>query len=84
MGLTKQQITCRGIFRQLVYINSQSALEEMSEYSFLSQEKERYTRNEQQRVLGIRILKPDGTINEVDPEEFLETDESRQARSRKR
>lgn len=82
VGLTKQQITCRGIFRQLVYINSQSALEEMSEYSFLSQEKERYTRNEQQRVLGIRILKPDGTINEVDPEEFLETDESRQARSR--
>lgn len=81
-GLTKQQITCRGIFRQLVYINSQSALEEMSEYSFLSQEKKRYTRNEQQRVLGIRIFKPDGTIKEVDPEEFLETDESRQARSR--
>ena len=25
IGLTKQQITCRGIFRQLVYINSQSA-----------------------------------------------------------
>lgn len=82
VGLTKQQITCRGIFRQLVYINSQSALEEMSEYSFLSQEKERYTRNEQQRVLGIRIFKPDGTIKEVDPEEFLETDESRRARSR--
>ncbi len=29
MGLTKQQITCRSIYRQMVYINSQSALEEM-------------------------------------------------------
>lgn len=55
MGLTKQQITCRSIYRQMVYINSQSALEEMSQFSFLSQEKERYTRNEQQRILGVRI-----------------------------
>lgn len=39
MGLTKQQITCRSIYRQMVYINSQSALEEMSQFSFLSQEK---------------------------------------------
>ena len=38
MGLTKQQITCRSIYRQMVYINSQSALEEMSQFSFLSQE----------------------------------------------
>ena len=60
MGLTKQQITCRSIYRQMVYINSQSALEEMSQFSFLSQEKERYTRNEQQRILGVRIIKPDG------------------------
>lgn len=66
MGLTKQQITCRSIYRQMVYINSQSALEEMSQFSFLSQEKERYTRNEQQRILGVRIIKPDGTIQETD------------------
>ncbi len=39
MGLTKQQITCRSIYRQMVYINSQSALEEMSQFSFLSQER---------------------------------------------
>ena len=68
MGLTKQQITCRSIYRQMVYINSQSALEEMSQFSFLSQEKERYTRNEQQRILGVRIIKPDGTIQETAPQ----------------
>ncbi|MCO7111982.1 DUF3857 domain-containing protein [Bacteroides uniformis] len=67
MGLTKQQITCRSIYRQMVYINSQSALEEMSQFSFLSQEKERYTRNEQQRILGVRIIKPDGTIRRNSP-----------------
>ncbi|MFR5959207.1 MAG: hypothetical protein ACLUHA_07310 [Bacteroides stercoris] len=82
MGLTKQQITCRSIYRQMVYINSQSALEEMSQFSFLSQEKERYTRNEQQRILGVRIIKPDGTIQETDPQEYMETDEGGHPRSR--
>ena len=81
MGLTKQQITCRSIYRQMVYINSQSALEEMSQFSFLSQEKERYTRNEQQRILGVRIIKPDGTIQETAPQEYMETDEGGHPRS---
>lgn len=66
----------------MVYINSQSALEEMSQFSFLSQEKERYTRNEQQRILGVRIIKPDGTIQETDPQEYMETDEGGHPRSR--
>ena len=43
----------------------------MSQFSFLSQEKERYTRNEQQRILGVRIIKPDGTIQETDPQEYM-------------
>ena len=81
MGLTKQQITCRSIYRQMVYINSQRALEEMSQFSFLSQEKERYTRNEQQRILGVRIIKPDGTIQETAPQEYMETDEGSHPRS---
>ena len=65
----------------MVYINSQSALEEMSQFSFLSQEKERYTRNEQQRILGVRIIKPDGTIQETAPQEYMETDEGGHPRS---
>lgn len=74
-ALTKQQITYRSIYRQMVYINSQSALESMSEYSFQSRRKERYTGDEEQRVLGIRILKPDGTIKEIDPSEYVKDNE---------
>lgn len=80
--LTKQQITSRSITRQMVYINSRKALEELSEFSFLAQEKERYTHNEQQRVLGVRIIKPDGSIREIDADDYLETDESGQPRTR--
>lgn len=80
--LTKQQITSRSITRQMVYINSLQALEELSEFSFLAQEKERYTHNEQQRVLGVRIIKPDGSIREIDADDYLETDEGGQPRSR--
>lgn len=74
-ALTKQQITYRSIYRQMVYINSQSALESMSEYSFQSRRKERYTGDEEQRVLGIRILKPDGTVKEIDPSEYVKDNE---------
>lgn len=78
--LTKQQITYRSIYRQMVYINSQSALESMSEYSFQTRRKERYTGDEEQRILGIRILKPDGTVKEINPDEYVKDDESGKSR----
>lgn len=75
-SLKKSQVHCRNLYRLMTYINDKTSLKEFSEYNYRSQLKERYSRNEHKQVLGVRVIKPDGTIQEVDIDEYLDSDES--------
>lgn len=73
--MMKNQVHCRNLYRLMTYINDKVALKEFSEYNYRSQLKERYSRNERKQVLGVRVIKPDGTIREIDADEYLDADE---------
>ena len=57
--------------RRLVKLNDKKALDEYSELSFKEEVKTfgTYRFNQLKTVLGVRIIKPDGTINEIDVDE---------------
>lgn len=74
-SLKKSQVQCRNLYRLMTYINDKTSLKEFSEYNYRSQLKERYSRSEHKQVLGVRVIKPDGTIQEIDTDEYLDSDE---------
>lgn len=69
----------------LVQINDKAALKEFSEFDYKAEirKKEwRYDENYQQ-VLGVRIIKPDGTVNEVSTDEYMTATEGRKDREQR-
>lgn len=75
-GFMKKQVQCRNLYRLMTYINDKAALEEFSEYNYRAQLTERFSRNKRQQVLGVRVIKPDGTIREIDADEYLNAEGS--------
>jgi hypothetical protein len=72
-GLMKQaDLTYTYIFREEVKINDEASLHDYSEISF--QKFSRYLNNKSTSFLGLRVIKPDGTIKETDPDEIILTD----------
>lgn len=71
MADVNRELYCTQIDRVMVKINSKVALEEYSQLSFKEERKTMgYLRsNKFQNVIGVRVIKPDGTIKEVDVKE---------------
>ena len=68
-----REVNCRDLYRMLVQINDKAALKEFSEFDYKAEIRKkdwRYDENYQQ-VLGVRIIKPDGTVNEISTDEYM-------------
>ena len=74
-----REVNCRDLYRMLVQINDKAALKEYSEFDYKAEIRKkdwRYDENYQQ-VLGVRIIKPDGTVNEVSTDEYMTATEGK-------
>lgn len=80
---TVAEVKCYTITRQQVQINDEAALKLYSEFDFMSYARRRslyYGKMEMRRVLGVRIIKPDGTVNEVPTDDYVVTTEGTKGR----
>lgn len=68
-----REVNCRDIYRMLVQINDQAALKEYSEFDYQAETRKKNWRYDEkyQQVLGVRIIKPDGTVKEIDTDEYM-------------
>ena len=60
--------------RKLIYINDKAALDEFSEYDYRTSLTKKYPsgRKKYRQVLGVKVIKPDGTEREVDTDDYIE------------
>lgn len=69
--------------RQMVQINDEVALKLYSEFDFLAFASRRvpfYGKMEVRRVLGVRIIKPDGSVREVSTDDYVISTEGKKGR----
>lgn len=83
---TVKQLNYNRLHRQLIYINDQQSLKKYSEFDYTTYSKEHnvgigddITRN----VLGVRIIKPDGSIKEVDADDYVTANEGKKGRDKR-
>lgn len=74
-----REVNCRDLYRMLVQINDKAALKEFSEFDYKAEIRKKSWRYDEsyQQVLGVRIIKPDGTINEVSTDEYMTATEGK-------
>lgn len=77
--LTKdRKLSCQNTYRMLVKINDKTAIDEYSLFEYDTQWKDvsitRSYRTEVQQIVGIRIIKPDGSIKEIEADAYKTTD----------
>lgn len=74
-----REVNCRDIYRMLVQINDQAALKEYSEFDYQAETRKKNWRYDEkyQQVLGVRIIKPDGTVKEIDTDEYMTVTEGK-------
>lgn len=81
-----RELNVERLNRQLVYINDEASLKEYSEFDYQTF-KRSYVyglgKEEMRNVLGVRIIKPDGTVNEVGTDDFVEADEGKKGKDKK-
>ena len=72
-GAISKEIIAEEVYRAMVRINDKAALDEFSEFDYQMEKKQMsgMSRNRQRIVFGARIIKPDGTVHEVDPDEAV-------------
>ena len=71
------------VMRRMVQINDKAALERYSEFDFLAYASRRvpfYGKMEVRMVLGVRIIKPDGTVREVSTDDYVVTSEGKKGK----
>lgn len=70
-GDVNKELFCTDINRYLIKLNDKKALEKYSELSFVENTKVYgfMRSNKMETVVGVRIIKPDGTIREIDVDE---------------
>ncbi len=73
------------LLRLLVKLNDKAALETFSEFDFSAKvtQKATFSRRDIQQVIGVRVIKPDGTVNDVDMEEFVDVWEGKKKDQRR-
>lgn len=79
LWLTKdRKQSCQNTYRMLVKINDKTAVDEYSQFEYDTQWKDvsitRTQRTEVQRILGVRIIKPDGSMKEIEADAYKTTD----------
>lgn len=82
-GLNKE-LTFRHIIRKMIKLNDKKALEDNADLEFKENDKS-YGRNVStlyKAVIGVRIIKPDGTIKEVDMSEAVSVTEGKKDKER--
>ena len=79
-----REVNCRDIYRMLVQINDKAALKEFSEFDYKAETKKKNWRYDEKfrQVLGVRIIKPDGTVKEVDTDEYMTATEGKEQRQK--
>lgn len=83
---TVKQLNYNRLRRQLIYINDQQSLKKFSEFDYTTYKKEHtiglgddITRN----VLGVRIIKPDGTIKEINSDDYVTANEGKKDKDKR-
>ena len=81
-GRLTRQIDCEDMERMLIQINDKKALKDYSEFSFLTKSKTwlggyHHTTN---TILGIRVLKKDGTVQVVDFDDYVDVKEGKKGK----
>lgn len=81
-GRLTRQIDCEDMERMLIQINDKKALEDYSEFSFLTKSKKwqggyHHTTN---TIMGIRVLKKDGTVQVVDFDDYVDVKEGKKGK----
>ena len=68
--------------RSLVYINDKAALDEFSEYDFLTSVTHKHgtSQHKSRMVMGVKVIKPDGTETEIDTDDYVEVKEGKKGK----
>lgn len=74
-----RQVSVSYCYRTLVAINDEAARNNYSQFDFMSiaSGPGLWSREKQMRTVGIRLIKPDGTVREVSTDEYVRTAEGR-------
>jgi len=71
-----KQLKRHELNRMLIKLNDAAALKKFSEFDYTTIKKERYN-DKHQQVLGVRIIKPDGRIVDVNTDDYMTTREGK-------
>lgn len=69
-----QELNSYSLWREMVQLNDETALKAYSEYDFMAYASRRsfyYGKFEMRNVLGVRVIKPDGTIHEISTDDYV-------------
>ncbi len=82
----KAQIRGSHLTRLLVHINDKVALDTYSELDFNTAHRTKYWDGYEKyrHAVGVRIIKPDGTIKDIDTSEFVEVEEGKKGEKQSR
>lgn len=72
--------------RMLIYVNDKAGLEKFSEFDFATDMKKKMSNahRKQRHVMGVRVIKPDGTVNDVNTDDFVEVEEGKKNKEKRR
>ena len=73
-------VVCNHLTRKMIQINDETALKKYSEFDFTAFGSERipfYGKSEIRQVLGVRIIKPDGSTHVISTDEYILSTEGR-------
>lgn len=77
-----RQVSVSYCYRTLVAINDEAARDHFSQFDFMSISRGYgfWGKEKQQAMLGIRVIKPDGTVREVSTDDYVRTAEGRKGK----
>lgn len=81
-----RKISSESCYRELVAINDANALKEYSEFDFSTSSKSYYydwRKDETKVVLGIKIIKPDGTVKEVGTDDYVIANQGKKGKEKR-
>ncbi len=81
-GSTNRDVSCRNLYRRLILLNDKAAVKEFSEFDFKTDVSKKAWRYDETKkyVLGVRVIKPDGTIQEVETDDYMTLTEGKKGR----
>ena len=85
-GNTRPGVDAVHLTRMLIYVNDKAAIEKYSEFEFGTDDKTEYTlgSEERRRAMGVRLIKPDGRIVDIDTSDFVEVEEGKKGEKKSR